>query len=154
MVDHVLFRGCHLDGLHRAEEFADEAGHIPGSLTGSAAIVFDTLGRDIRDDPHGNQRQQRHHRDPRADPNHKNNGYDDNPNSYSDVVNEDHKQGYLIDIVLETADGFTRRVRQRRGARSAQDMSQQVLAQQRGNIGKDGDIRIVKAVAGDHAPDP
>ena len=39
--DHVLLGGGHFDRLHRAEELADEAGHLAGGLAAGAAVVLD-----------------------------------------------------------------------------------------------------------------
>ena len=44
MVDHILLSGCHFDGLHRAEEFPDEAGDVACRLAGCAPEVLDALG--------------------------------------------------------------------------------------------------------------
>ena len=154
VADDVLFGGRHFDGLHRAEEFADEASHLAASLTRCAAIMFDAAGCEVGDDADDDQRNQRHDRHRRVDLGHQDDGYRDDDQPDHDVVDQNHEERNLVHVGFEAADGFACRVGQRRCARAAQDVLQQILAQQGGHVREDGHIGIIKAVAGDDASDP
>ena len=77
---------------------------------------------------------------------------DDQPDH--DVVDQNDEERDFIHIGFEAADGFAWRIGQRRCAWAAQDVAQQILAQQRGHVREDGHIGIIKTIAGDDAPDP
>jgi len=147
VTDDVPLGGGNFDGLNRAKELADEAGDLAGGLPAGAAVIFDAFGGGVGDDAYHNDRGQGHERYRNVDLHHQDDRYDDDEDAHHDVVNQDHEQRDLNHVVAEAADRFAGGIRQGGGARPAQDIPEQVAAQEHGHLGKDGHVGVDKAIA-------
>ncbi|PKH44804.1 glutamyl-tRNA(Gln) amidotransferase subunit A, partial [Dehalococcoides mccartyi] len=143
----ALFRRRHLHRLHRAEELADEAGHRAGGLPAGAAVALDAAGGQVGDDADDQQRRQGQQGDLRADVQHQDQGDDDDAQAGQDIVDPDDEERDLGHIVAEAADRLAGGIGQRRGSRAAQDVAQQILAQQGRDVGEDRHVGVVETVA-------